>query len=221
LGSAPIVAGTISLAVGAALASWIRGDGRVTVSFFGDGATGEGVLCESLNFAALKRLPLIFACENNLYSTHLPIREIRVNDEIYRIAEPFGVRTRRVDGNDAVKVYGQVRSAVQACRAGEGPVFLEFRTYRQHGHVGPDDNIQGVHTDIRPSDEIARWRKKDPIERLERRLLREGVATRGEIEELRGAVQTEIDAAHRSALSAPYPAQEELEDHVFATTARL
>jgi len=105
LGAAPIVAGTISLAVGAALASTIRSDGRVAVSFFGDGATGEGVLYESMNFAALKRLPVIFACENNLYATHMPIRECRVDQPISRIAEPFCIVSHIVDGNDVMKVY--------------------------------------------------------------------------------------------------------------------
>ncbi len=89
MGSAPIVAGTISLAVGAALASKIRGDKRVTISFFGDGAAGEGTLFESLNLASLMKLPIIFACENNYYSTHMPIRECRVNQNIYQVAQPF------------------------------------------------------------------------------------------------------------------------------------
>ncbi len=163
MGSAPIVAGTISLAVGAALASSIRKDNRVTVSFFGDGATGEGVLYESLNFAALKKLPIIFACENNLYATHMPIRECRVNQPISKIAEPLGIKTYCVDGNDVLQVYDAGLQAVETCRSGEGPVFMEFMTYRLRGHVGPDDNIQGFHTDIRPKDEIAMWQQKDPI----------------------------------------------------------
>ena len=93
MGVAPIVAGTISLAAGAALASQIRKDKRVTVTFFGDGATGEGVLYEMLSFAGLKKLPLIFVCENNLYSTHLPVSEIRVNSKISEIAKPFQIET--------------------------------------------------------------------------------------------------------------------------------
>lgn len=168
LGSAPIVAGTISLAVGAALASSIRDDGRrVAVSFFGDGATGEGVLYESLNFAALKKLPIIFACENNMYATHMPIRECRVNQPISRIAEPFGIEIHAVDGNDVLKVHEASQKAVESCRRGNGPVFMEFMTYRFRGHVGPDDNIQGSHTDIRPKEEIAVWMENDPIKKFE------------------------------------------------------
>ena len=163
MGIVPIVAGTISLALGSALASKIRKDKRVTVSFFGDGSTGEGVLYESLNFAALKKLPIIFACENNLYSTHLPIKEIRVNENISESAIPFGIKSIRVDGNNVLEVLNASRLAVQQCRDGAGPVFIEFLTYRFRGHVGPDDNIQGSHTDIRPKEEIADWLKKDPI----------------------------------------------------------
>ena len=104
LGAAPVVAGTIPLALGAALASFIRGDDRVTVSFFGDGASGEGVLYESMNFAALKKLPVLFVCENNFYSTHLPIRECRAQGSIYKVAEPFCVPGYQVDGNDVLQV---------------------------------------------------------------------------------------------------------------------
>lgn len=216
LGSAAIVAGTISLALGAALASSIRGEGRITVSFFGDGATGEGVLCESLNFAALKKLPIVFVCENNFYSTHLPIQEIRVNPDIHRLGLPFGVTSWRVDGNDVLKVYERFQRAAELCRAGGGPVLLECVTYRQHGHVGPDDNVQGTHTDIRPKEEIARWRRKDPITRLERLLLKHGLVTRLELDGIRAEVQEEVGAAHQFALDSEYPSVRGLEENVFA-----
>jgi len=163
LGAAPIVAGTISLAMGAALASSIRRDNRVAVSFFGDGATGEGVLYECLNFAALKKLPLIFVCENNFYATHMPIRECRVENSIYKIAEPFCITSHELDGNDVLQVFEAGRTAVDQCRKGMGPTFIECLTYRFRGHVGPDDNIQGDHTDIRPRSEVESWLQKDPI----------------------------------------------------------
>ena len=162
MGGAPIVAGTISLALGAALASRIRKEPRVSVSFFGDGATGEGVLYESLNFAALKCLPMLFVCENNLYSTHMSIQECRSNLPISHIGKPFGISTFRVTGNDVLKVYETARKAVGLCREGRGPAFIECVTYRLRGHVGPDDNIQGSHQDIRPEQEIAKWKKKGP-----------------------------------------------------------
>ncbi len=207
MGSAPIVAGTVSLALGAALASKIRGDGRVAVSFFGDGASGEGVLCESLNFAALERLPLLFVCENNLYSTHLPIDEIRVSRKIFELGIPFGVTSRRVDGNDALAVHEAARKAVSMCRKGKGPVFLECLTYRMRGHVGPDDNIQGTHTDIRPPAEVEKWRRKDPIRRIERHILRNRVASREELAEIRAEAEAEVREAHDFARRSPFPGE--------------
>ena len=216
MGSAPIVAGTISLAMGAALASRIRNDGRVAVSFFGDGASGEGVLCESLNFAALKRLPLLFVCENNLYSTHLPIAETRVSPEIYELAKPFGVESHRIDGNDVLQVYNCARQAVERCRDGQGPVFVECVTYRLRGHVGPDDNIQGTRTDIRPPEEIAAWRKKDPLIRFERYLRENNILSEEQLAEIGQSVAREVEEAHHYAVSSPYPNVEDLRNYVFA-----
>jgi TPP-dependent pyruvate/acetoin dehydrogenase alpha subunit len=216
LGAAPIVAGTISLAMGAALASAIRKDGRVSVSFFGDGATGEGVLYECLNFAALKKLPVIFVCENNLYATHMPIQECRVERDICEIARPFGIESRRIDGNDVLTVYEVARDAVEACRKGEGPVFLECLTYRFRGHVGPDDNIQGTHTDIRPQDEIDLWLKKDPIKRFEQYLLSNGHITAEGLDNIRNEIQREVAEAHAFARQSAHPAVEEMQKYVFA-----
>jgi len=214
LGAAPIVAGTISLAVGAAYAASVRGEDRVSVSFFGDGATGEGVLYESLNLAALLRLPALFVCENNLYSTHLPIRECRVSEEIYKVAEPFGIEACQVDGNDVLAVYEAAARAVSLCRSGRGPFFLEALTYRMRGHVGPDDNIQGSHIDIRPAEEIERWRERDPIRRLRERLVADGVAPEAQFASLDEAIASEVREALSEASAAPFPAPEELAYHV-------
>jgi len=215
LGAAPIVAGTISLAVGAALASKIKGEQRVSVSFFGDGATGEGVLYESLNFAALKKLPVIFACENNLYSTHLPIRECRPGKHIFGIGIPFGIMSFQVDGNDVLKVYETTKKAVEICKKNRGPVFIEFMTYRLRGHVGADDNVQGTHTDIRPKEEIARWRKKDPIMKFERFLLKKKIFKKEELERIKKKLKDELQDAHIFAKNSPYPNPEELKKYVF------
>jgi len=215
MGAAPIVAGTIALAMGTALAVKIRNDGRVAVSFFGDGATGEGVLCESLNFAALKKLPIIFVCENNLYSTHLPIDEIRVSQKIFELGIPFGELSHRIDGNDVVEVHRAARKAVDLCRKGKGPVFLECLTYRMHGHVGPNDNIQGAQTDIRPAKEIEKWRKKDPIKKLERHILKNKVASRKELTEIHVEAEKEVLDAHSFARNSSFPREEELSLHVY------
>lgn len=214
LGAAPIVGGTISLAVGAALASKIKGDGRVTVSFFGDGATGEGVLYESMNFAALKKLPIIFACENNFYSTHMPILECRVTKDIYRIAEPFCIETHRVDGNDVLSVYEVANEAVDKCRKGNGPVFIEFVTYRFRGHVGVDDNVQGTHTDIRPKKEVESWLQKDPIKRFKEYLISNGLVSEAELSSIENIVRREVDEAHTFAKASAPPNQGELKKNV-------
>ena len=215
MGIVPIVAGTISLALGAALASKIRKDNNVTVSFFGDGATGEGVLYESLNFAALKKLPIIFACENNLYSTHLPIKEIRVNENISETAIPFGIKSLRIDGNNVLDVLEAAKNAIQQCRDGEGPVFIEFLTYRFRGHVGPDDNIQGSHTDIRPKNEIEKWLKKDPIKYLKNIILNENICSESEISIIHDEVSKEVEDATNFALISNYPKPSELLNYVF------
>jgi len=214
-GSVPIVAGTISLAVGAALALKIKREKRITVSFFGDGAAGEGVLYESLNFAALKKLPIIFACENNFYSTHMPIRECRPENNIFKIGAPFCIQSYRVDGNDVLKVYEVTKHSVGLCRKGLGPVFIEFMTYRLRGHVGPNDNIQETYTDIRPKEEIAKWRKKDPIRRFQAFLIKNRIIRRETLERIDREVEEEVKEAHEFAKESPYPNPNELTKYVF------
>jgi pyruvate dehydrogenase E1 component alpha subunit len=210
------VAGTISLALGTALASSIRQDRRVTVSFFGDGATGEGVLYESLNFAGLRKLPIIFACENNLYATHMPIRECRVKQDIFSIAEPFRIASKQVDGNNVLDVYEAGQWAVDCCRKGDGPIFLEFLTYRFRGHVGPDDNIQGCHTDIRPKEEIERWFEKDPIKYFGDFLVSNGLIESPILASIKREVDEEVAEALRFARESGSPNPEELEENIFA-----
>src|SRR4030043_972112 len=215
LGSAPIVAGTIPLALGAALASKIRKEKKVTVSFFGDGAAGEGVLYESLNFAALKKLPMIFACENNFYSTHMPIRECRPENNIFEIGKPFCIQSYRVDGNDVLKVYEVAKKTVGQCRKGQGLVLIEFITYRMEGHVGPDDNIQGTHTDIRSNEEVEAWRKKDPIRRFEAFLIKNRILKKEDLKRINQEVEAEVKEALKICKMSPYPNPDELTKYVF------
>lgn len=215
MGSAPIVAGTISLAVGAALASVIQNDKKVTVSYFGDGASGEGVLYESLNFASLKKLPILFICENNFYSTHMPIQSCRVEKDIYKIALPFCIPSYQIDGMNVLEVYQVARKAIKRCRNGEGPVFLECRTYRFRGHVGADDNIQGTHTDIRPRKEVEAWFKKDPIVQFEEFLQKNNLLSWEKLLEIKRAAEDEVKSTHKVALKSRKPRQKELTRYVF------
>lgn len=215
LGTVPIVAGTVSLALGSALASKISKDKKTTVVFFGDGAAGEGVLYESLNFAALKKLPIIFICENNFYSTHLPVKECRPDEHIHKIAQPFGIKSFKADGNKVLEVYKAAKKASDLLRKNRGPVFIEFVTYRMHGHVGPDDNVHGCHTDIRRKAEIERWIRKDPITDLERFFARNKVMSSKDMEKTKQNVKIEIAGAHSFAKMSPLPEEGELADYVF------
>lgn len=214
LGAAPIVGGTIPLAMGAALAAHIKGEKCVAAAFFGDGATGEGGIYESLNFASLLKLPLIFVCENNLYATHMPIRECRNNECISRIASPFNIKYWRIDGNNVLKVYETAEEAVALCRAGKGPVFIECLTYRFRGHVGPDDAIQGVHTDIRPPAELKRWLGKDPIAMFERHLASKKIFTASALAAIKRKAVAEAADAMAFARKSPRPDPRDLEKYV-------
>jgi pyruvate dehydrogenase E1 component alpha subunit len=215
LGSAPIVGGTIALALGAALASNIREDGAVSVAFFGDGAAGEGVLYEAMNFSSIHKLPMLFVCENNLYSTHMPILEIRSRKTIHETASPFDLLTAEVDGNDVLRMYQKSKELIDHCRQGHGPAFLECSTYRYRGHVGPDDNVQGTHTDIRPLDEIEVWKNRDPITRLRKYVLDNSVSAETELDAIDIAIHQEVQSAHDAAINGRDPMPEELHKYVF------
>jgi pyruvate dehydrogenase E1 component alpha subunit len=210
LGTVPLVAATIPLAVGAGLASRLRGDGRVSVAFFGDGATEEGHFHESLNFAALHRLPVVFVCENNFYSSHMTLADRRPRDNIVEAAGLYGMPGSRVDGNDALEVYRAAVEAVDRARAGEGPSLLECRTYRWRGHVGPGWDLD-VGVDRRQ--ELREWMARDPIGRLRPHLVQAGVSE-AEMEQVIADLHREVDDAVAYARESPYPGVDELLDHV-------
>ena len=215
MGVAPIVAGTIPLAVGAALASKIRKENRIVVTFFGDGASGEGGLYEALNFASLKKLPILFICENNQYSTHLPLNEIRVDKKISEIAEPFGIESYTADGNNVLEIYELTQKAVKKCRNGQGPVFIEFITFRFRGHVGPNDIIHGTHKDIRPKDLIDLWQLKDPILQFKNYLVDNKILSEIEIIEIEHLCQEEVSAANKFAIDSHFPDIKDLGKYVY------
>jgi len=159
LGSSGIVAGSISLALGSAMSSVIRDDKRVSVCFFGDGAVEEGVFSESLNLAALYKLPVLFVCENNRYATNSELSNRQPLDTIYKRADAFGIPGKRIDGNDVFEVYQAAAEAVRRARDGEGPSLLECMTYRWKGHVGPGE-------DTRDANEVSQWKSNCPITKL-------------------------------------------------------
>ncbi|PYN92954.1 MAG: dehydrogenase [Candidatus Rokuibacteriota bacterium] len=215
LGTVPIVAATIPIAVGTALASRLRRNDRVSVAFFGDGAVEEGTFHESMNLAASRRLPVLFVCENNFYSSHLHLLERRAKDNIVQSGEAHGMPGIQVDGNDVLAVYRVATAAVQRARAGEGPSLLECRTYRWRGHVGPALDLD---VGVRRRDDLAEWRRKDPLQRLEARLLEANVP-REELERLAKDIERDVEEAVTFARESPYPDPAELHDYVFKTRA--
>lgn len=215
IGAAPIVAGTVPLAVGAALGVVIRREKTVAVACFGDGAMGEGTVWESMNLAAVLRLPVLFVCENNYYSTHMPIRECRVRPSIADSGETLGVPGVAVDGNDVLAVYRAASDARRHCVSGKGPVLLELKTYRLRGHVGPDDNIQGQRTDIRPREEVERWKRRDPIRRFARLLEARAGFSPARLKTIDDGARTEVQEAFALARRSAFPETMEHARHVF------
>lgn len=207
LGSPAIVAGSIPLACGAALSSILRKSDSITVSFFGDGATNEGVFYESLNFAALKKLPVIFVCENNLYATHMPVSSCLSDTSIYKKAYAFGMPGRRIDGNDVIEVYLAVKEAVATSGSGAGPFLLECMTYRWHGHVGPGYDVGKK---LRSQEELDFWMSRCPIKSLEKILSENGLLSNSEMSQMKADIDREVRDAIAFAREADYPDAKEL-----------
>ncbi len=211
-GTVPLVAATIPLAVGAALSAKLRGTDQVAVVFFGDGATDEGHFHESLNLAALYRLPVLFVCENNFYSTHLTLKERRVKDNIVESAALHGLAGMVVDGNDVTAVFRAAHQAVYRARSGEGPTLMEFRTYRWRGHVGPAADLE-VGADRRR--ELDEWQRRDPITQC-RALLTAGGVPFDVLDAVTAKVKEEVELAVTFARQSPEPDEGELLQHVYA-----
>lgn len=215
-GSVPIVAGTVPLAVGAALAAKKDGRNDVAVAYFGDGASEEGVIHESLNLAAVFKLPVLFVCENNLFSSHLHISLRQPANRVSRYAEAHRVVAKTVDGNDVVSVSRISGKLVSAMRYGDGPAFLEAVTYRWRGHVGPREDIDvGVSRSV----DLVAWKARDPIRRLVDALKDEGSLNDAEFRRMNDAVIAEVSDAWTRAMDAGYPGNSALLNLVYAETS--
>jgi len=201
-GSSAIVAGTIPLAVGVALAFSMLKKDAVSIAFFGDGAVNEGAFYEALNFAGLKKLPVIFVCENNAYSTHMPVSCCLADANIYRKAEIFDMPGIRVDGNNVMEVYKVAKKAIDDARNGKGPTLIECMTYRWRGHVGPSDDFD---KGLRNKEELECWMSKDPINGLEEFLFKIGVLSEPEKSQIYENTKKEIDKAFAFAKESLYP----------------
>ena len=199
LGSYAIVGSHLPMAVGAAWSARLRGTEQLAVAFFGDGATNIGAFHESLNLAAVWRLPVLFVCENNLYMEYTPIGAVTaVSRPAADRASAYGLEPLVVDGNDVEAVYDIAARTIERARAGEGPSLVEAVTYRHGGHSRADPGT------YRPEDEVKAWMARDPIPAHRARLLKAGVPEE-ELERMEEQVKAEVAAAEKAAREAPEP----------------
>jgi len=207
LGANGIVGGGIPIATGTALASQYLEDGRVTVCFFGDGASNQGGFHESLNLASLWKLPVVYVCENNLYAEttpqadHQPIRDIADRAKSYNMPGVI------IDGNDVLAVYEETNKAVERARAGRGPTLIECKTYRYRGHWEGDPEV------YRTKEEVKEWKKRDPLKKFKKYLLENDITQFKEISFVEKKIEDEIKDAVKYAQASPPPRPESaLED---------
>ena len=207
LGASAVVGTTIPIAVGYSLALKREGKGRVAVVFFGDGGTEEGVFHESLNFAALHKLPVLFVCENNFYAIHTPIEKRWATRQLCERVRTYGIPAKLIDNNDVMEIRQSSSEYMENMRAGGGPGFLELHTYRWKEHVGPGEDYNAGYRSV---EELRGWQEKDQISILGERL----------DPQIRQRIDNEINASIKDAVDfaekAPWPAPEELLRHVFA-----
>lgn len=194
-----------AVAVGAALAFQMDRKDNIAVTFFGEGAMDEGAFYEALNYASIKRLSVLFVCENNLYATESPlsVRQAPGTDLCERV-RAFKVDAWRVDGNDVLEVYQETEKAVARLRRGEGPVFLECMTYRWREHVGPQFDHE-VNRTYRSKEEVESWMRRCPVKRSEQRLMELGISSRSELEAMHSRMRTTISETIERARQAPWP----------------
>lgn len=200
LGANGIVAGGIPVAVGAALAFQMRGEERVALAFFGDGAVNEGAFHEAANLAGLWKLPVIFFCENNLYGEGTPQHKQAPVPDLSIRAASYGFPGLIVDGNDVLAVYEATSQAAARARAGDGPTFVEGKTYRHRGHYEGDPMV------YRTREELEFWKQRDPLTRLRHQLLNDGLAAETDLDAVAAAIKQEMDEAVAFAIASPAPA---------------
>ncbi|MHA1266538.1 MAG: thiamine pyrophosphate-dependent dehydrogenase E1 component subunit alpha [Candidatus Helarchaeota archaeon] len=212
LGANGIVGGGVPISIGAGLSAAYRGTDQVTICFFGDGASNQGTFHESLNLAALWKLPVVFVCENNLYAfftpqyVHQSIKDIAVR------AQGYDIPSEIVDGMDVVKVFEAVSKAVQRAREGKGPSLIECKTYRFKGHAEGDPDA-GLY---RSKEELEEWKKRDPIQLFQKRLKEEYQVSEEDLAQLEETIAAEIKEAINFAKKSPFPKPESALEGLFA-----
>ncbi len=212
LGANGIVGGGPPIAMGAGFANKFKGNDRVSVTFFGDGASNEGSFHEAANMAGLYQLPVLFVCENNGYGEYTAQANHQAIVDVADRAAGYGMPGVIVDGMDAVAVFEAAGVAIQRARDGGGPTLLECKTYRFYDHVG----VRGMGLNYRSDDEVAEWKRRDPITLLEGRLAEQGILAEVEAKAVHEEVAAEIEAAVEFAENSPYPEPEALLEDVYA-----
>ena len=213
LGTVPIVAATIPIATGAALAAKMDNGTDIAIAFFGDGATEEGVFHESLNLASVLGLPIIFVCENNLFSSHLHISLRQPYNSITRYAVAHGISAKVVDGNDVVAISRAASELVQQARDNRKPAMLETVTYRWRGHVGHREDLD---VGVKRSEELILWKYRDPIRRLAQALENQSFLSPEALTAMHDELDSLTSEALEEARKAPYPADSQLLDCVYS-----
>jgi pyruvate dehydrogenase E1 component alpha subunit len=201
MGESGIVGGGLPLAAGVGLSAKVLGDGRVCLCFFGDGASSEGAFHESLNLAAIWKLPVVYFCENNLYGATTPARDVISVNDIADRAQSYGIPGEGVDGQDAEVVHEAVVRAVARARSGEGPSLIEAKTYRFGEHA----EGMMIPVSYRDPEEVERWKQRDPVEILRTRFVNEKILSEGDCEALEAEIQREVDRAVLFAEQSPHP----------------
>jgi pyruvate dehydrogenase E1 component alpha subunit len=212
LGANAIVGGSAGIATGAALSAKRLGTGQVAICFFGEGALGQGVLYEVMNLAALWKLPVIYVCENNLYTEYTHYTETTAGDILAR-GTAFGVHAEGVDGQDVRAVYETAHRLVERARNGGGPAFLVCNTYRYTGHHVGDINREYY----RSKQEELEWKtKRDPIKNYSQWLMEQKLSDEEKLKQIQEEVRAEMKAAVEFAIAAPYPTVDQVEQDVYA-----
>jgi TPP-dependent pyruvate/acetoin dehydrogenase alpha subunit len=200
--SGAILSGAVAIATGAALGFQLKGGKHVAVAGFGEGATDEGVFWEALNYASLRKLPVVFVCENNRYATYSDQLKRQPADNISERVATFGLETRTLFGNDVIAVYKEVRDAVARARSGQGPAFIEAYTYRRFAHVGPEDDD---YVGYRPEAERQFWLEHCPIDLLTEAMVAQELLTPEGIAGVAAELDGEIAASFEFAKQSPFP----------------
>ncbi len=209
LGANAIVGAQLPIALGAAFSAQVLGNGRASIGIFGDGAANIGSVHESLNMAAVWKLPVVYICENNLYGEYSPLETTTAIENIADRACAYGIRSEIVDGQDVEVVHAAVKDALDYARAGNGPVLMEWKTYRFRGHSRTDQ------APYRKPGELEEWMQRDPLLILKERMIADGQLDETEYAELHDSIEKTVLDAIEWAKDEPYPALDTLNDHIY------